>query len=150
MKEEISQLISDNGVEKQYNLSRYKANLGMDYIQDSLWAVKVSNTEVIKHSHNQPLKVLSFPIQTDDKWDINTYISKANDNVMYTNINQPFEGYTNTITTSHDNSSDDINKNIRYSVYAPEVGLVFKLHHVTSQQPDKSKTGSYITHTLIR
>ena len=150
VKEEISALIKDvNGV-KEYTIKRYRANGGQAYVQDSLWSVKTSNREVIKHQHNQSLKILSFPIQTDDQWNLNAYVSKPKDNLSYTNLNQSFQGYTHTIRTSHERSANIINQNERYNIYAENVGLVYKYYRVISQQPGEPRIGVYRTYTLIK
>lgn len=149
LKEEVSRQVKDDGTTKEYDIKRYKAEEGKVYVQDSLWAVRVSNKEVVKIENNNWLKILSFPIQTDDKWNVNTYLNKPTDEIRYTNLNEACNTYTSTIRTSYTVSDNIINKNERYDVYAQNVGLVYSYYNVTSQQPNQPKSGVFRTITRI-
>lgn len=150
LKEEVSEKVSDNGSTKEYNIKRYRSEEGKEYVQDSLWAVRVSNKEIVKIENNNWLKVLSFPITTDDAWDLNIYLNKPKDEISYSNLNEAFNGYASTIRTFHAVNNNIINKNERYSVYAENVGLVYQYYNVTSQQPNQAKSGFFRTFTRIK
>ncbi len=149
LKEEVSRQVKDDGTTKEYDIKRYKAEEGKAYVQDSLWAVRVSNKEVVKIENNNWLKILSFPIQTDDEWNVNAYLNKPMDEIRYTNLNEAFNAYTSTIRTSYTVSDNIINKNERYNVYAQNIGLVYSYYNVTSQQPNQPKSGVFRTITRI-
>lgn len=149
LKEVISEKVSDDGVTQEYNIKRYRAAEGEEYVQDSLWAVRVSNKEVVKIENNNWLKILSFPIQTKDNWNVNTYLNKPSDELSYTNLNEVHSRYKSTIKTSYAVSNNIIDKNERYCIYAQGVGLVYKYYNVTSQQPNQPKSGIFRTVTRI-
>ncbi len=134
----------------EYNLYRYKSIEGSAYVLDSLWAVRVFNDKIIRIENNIWKQVLSFPISGSVEWDKNAHATSNWDKTYYTHLGEDYQEYTNTVRVAHDISRNVIDQDERYSIYAPNIGLVYQYCNVTSQQPNQPKVGSFVTQKLIR
>lgn len=124
------EFIGENG-EKLNEVLRYVRPNGLENFRlDSVFSIRKDKNSIVKMEHNIPYVKLNLPIEEGKTW--NGYLFNArpardflaqdvNISKSVGNINFP---KTMTIIESQDSSLVD--KNLRYEIYADEVGLIYK------------------------
>jgi hypothetical protein len=143
VKLEVTGLLTQNGVEK-YVLHRYTRPQGSStYFSDETWSVEVDDFRYLQQEGNVPFLRLQFPISEGKTWNGNAYNTQAGtddcgdgnfncDMYQSTGVGKPFElpgvfTYDDTITVIENDEEDPIvGKDTRKSVYARNIGLVYK------------------------
>lgn len=133
-----------NGGELTYVIRRSRRDQGAaNYVPVETWSARVSEFQWIQQEGNIPFIKLQFPLVDGKSWNGNalnslggtepcTDGSFACDNYAVTDFQKSFEipgvlSYTNTVTIVENDEDDPIvAKDVRKSVYAKAIGLVYR------------------------
>ncbi len=144
-----------------YTIHREKRdNEQAEWKLDSVWTARKSSATLVSVENNVPVIRLVFPIANKLRWDANKF-NQANEKWFEYETDEPdstlagqtFTGLIKVIES--DIEENIVNRDERYAVYAPEVGLVIRwgitLGFCTVDCPDQKtiESGRFIQQTLI-
>ncbi len=118
--------------ELNYILHRFKRDLSTDKWQlDSVWTSRRTQNHAIVVENNIPFVKMVFPIRLDKVWDGNLFNSSPPDEYQITEISGSMETpagtFIDNLTVFENNERDTlIFQDIRQSIYALNVGLIYK------------------------
>ncbi len=118
--------------ELNYILHRFKRDLSTDKWQlDSVWTSRRTQNHAIVVENNIPFVKMVFPIRLDKVWDGNLFNSSPPDEYQITEISGSMETpagtFVDNLTVFENNDRDTlIYQDIRQSIYALNVGLIYK------------------------
>jgi len=98
---------------------------------DSVWTARRDQNHAIVVENNIPFVKIVFPIRLDKIWDGNLFNTLPEDEYQITEMDGQLEvpagDFTSLLTIFENNDPDTlIAQDIRQSVYAPEIGLIYK------------------------
>jgi hypothetical protein len=161
-KYEITDTYKSQVNEDVYVIHISKRNTSDDDWQVSeTWTAKVSNqNEVIVGEENILYVKMILPVHEGVTWKGNKYntieAERNNgriDNFVYINVKKPYNDFPNTITVLESDDKNFAYKDVRYSVYASDVGLVYRVNNYIDYCDDIDCFGMYIRkheHTKIQ
>ena len=118
--------------ELNYILHRFKRDLSTDKWQlDSVWTSRRTQNHAIVVENNIPFVKMVFPIRLDKVWDGNLFNASPPDEYQITEISGSMETpagtFVDNLTVFENNERDTlIYQDIRQSIYALNVGLIYK------------------------
>lgn len=118
--------------ELNYILHRFKRDLSTDKWQlDSVWTSRRTQNHAIVVENNIPFVKMVFPIRLDKVWDGNLFNASPPDEYQITEIGGSLETpagtFVDNLTVFENNEPDTlIFQDIRQSIYALNVGLIYK------------------------
>jgi len=124
------EFVGENG-EKLYEVLRYVRPNGLENFRlDSVFSVRKDNNVIVKMEHNIPYVKLDFPIEEGKTWNGNQFNARPSKNFLAENVSTPKsignQNFDKTITIIESQDSSLVNKNLRFEIYADEVGLIYK------------------------
>jgi hypothetical protein len=116
------------------------------------WTAKVSNAnEIIVTEENIAYVKLILPVREGSSWlgnKYNTIEADRNnsriDNYIFQEVNKPFGDYANTITVQQSNDINLVYKDVRASIYAEKIGLVYQINNYIDYCDDDTCLGLYL------
>lgn len=130
LKERIDQPYTDVTGQTAYRLVRYRrATENYPWQTDSVWAVRLVNSEAIRTENGRDFVRLVLPVANQLSWDGNRYNQLGRDEYTIRNAGQPYRvqdkvfGETVTVSTQLDSTLISVKK--RIDVYARQVGLIY-------------------------
>ena len=118
--------------ELNYILHRFKRDLSTDKWQlDSVWTSRRTQNHAIVVENNIPFVKMVFPIRLDKVWDGTLFNASPPDEYQITEISGSMETpagtFVDNLTVFENNERDTlIYQDIRQSIYALNVGLIYK------------------------
>lgn len=124
------EFLGENG-EKLNEVLRYVRTDGLDNFRlDSVFSVRKDENIVVKMEHNVPYVKLDFPIEEGKTWNGNLFNTRSLKDYLAENVNASKtvggSNFSNTITVIESQDSSLVDKELRYEIYADEVGLIYK------------------------
>ena len=124
------EFVGENG-EKLNEVLRYVRADGLDNFRlDSIFSVRKDENVVVKMEHNVPYVKMDFPIEEGKIWNGYLFNTRPARDFLAQDVNvSKSVGNTNfprTITIIESQDSSLVDKNLRYEIYADEVGLIYK------------------------
>lgn len=124
------EFVGENG-EKLNEVLRYVRPNGLEVFRlDSVFSVRKDENVVVKMEHNIPYVKFDFPIEEGKTWNGYLFNARPAKDFLAQDVNAAKSvGNTNfsrTITVIESQDSSLVDKNLRYEVYADEVGLIYK------------------------
>ena len=124
------EFVGENG-EKLNEVLRYVRPNGLENFRlDSIFSVRKNKDVLVRMEHNVPYVKLDFPIQEGKTWNGNQFNSRPLQNYLVQNVNVSKlignQSFDKTITIIESQDSSLVDKNLRFEVYADEVGLIYK------------------------
>lgn len=131
LKEQVVDTFSTQN-EINYILHRFSRDSSTDNWQlDSVWTARRTQNHAIVVENNIPFVKMVFPISLNKVWDGNLFNASPPDEYQITDIGRSLETpagtFVNNLTIFENNDPDTlIFQDIRQSIYALNVGLVYK------------------------
>ncbi len=131
LKEQVVDTFSTQN-EINYILHRFSRDSSTDNWQlDSVWTARRTQNHAIVVENNIPFVKMVFPIRLNKVWDGNLFNASPPDEYQITDIGRslvtPAGTFVNNLTVFENNDPDTlIFQDIRQSIYALNVGLVYK------------------------
>ena len=102
---------------------------------DSVWTARRNQNHAIVVENNVPFLKMVFPIRMNRTWDGNLFNTLPRDEYEITDtkgeLEVPAGTFTPVLTVFENNDPDTlIFQDIRRSVYAPEIGLIYKMSSI--------------------
>ncbi|WP_375558887.1 hypothetical protein ACE193_14235 [Bernardetia sp. OM2101] len=124
------EFLGENG-EKLNEVLRYVRPNGLEVFRlDSVFSVRKDENVVVKMEHNIPYIKMDFPIEEDKTWNGNLFNVRPAKDYLAQDVNAPksvgSSNFSNTITVIESQDSSLVDKELRYEIYADEVGLIYK------------------------
>lgn len=124
------EFVGENG-EKLNEVLRYVRPNGLEVFRlDSVFSVRKDENVVVKMEHNVPYVKLDFPIEEGKTWNGNQFNARPTKDYLAQNVNTSKSigntNFPNTITVIESQDSSLVDKELRYEIYADEVGLIYK------------------------
>ncbi|WP_338759742.1 hypothetical protein WAF17_12230 [Bernardetia sp. ABR2-2B] len=131
LKEVIGEEFEGENGEKLNEVLRYVRPNGLEVFRlDSVFSVRKDENVVVKMEHNIPYVKLDFPIEEGKTWNGNLFNTRPVKDYLAQEINasKSIGGTTfpNTMTIIESQDSSLVDKELRFEIYADEVGLVYK------------------------
>lgn len=143
-KEVLADTFTDISGKPAYRIERFRrATHTQPWQIDSVWVLRKTNNRLIKIEHNRPFIKLVFPIKHGMRWDGNALNSFAAEQYKAEMLETPFKLDSQKILPQslrivHRADSSLVNKNLRYEVYAKDIGMVYKktevLHYINDSK----------------
>ncbi|MCS7017847.1 MAG: hypothetical protein RMJ87_02515 [Cytophagales bacterium] len=132
LKEVVSERYITPAGEEAWQLVRYRrANGRQNWEIINVWTVRKTATFAMRTEENVPFLRLVFPISVGKTWNGNQYNTLGRENYRITSIGKShmFDGkpYNQTLTVLHRNDSTLVGKDKRMEIYAPNIGLIYRL-----------------------
>jgi hypothetical protein len=118
------------------------------------WSVKISSlNELIVNEENIPYVRLIFPVTEGLAWNGNKYngleeVNNETNEYKIVDYKQPYNDYLNTVTVEEADELNFVYKDMRYFVYAKDVGLVYHIDsyidYCNEQNAESNCFGLYI------
>ncbi len=124
------EFVGENG-EKLHEVLRYVRPNGLENFRlDSVFSVRKDDNVIVKMEHNIPYVKLDFPIEEGKTWNGNLFNSRLAKDYLAENVNTAKsvggKNFDKTFTIIESQDSSLVDKNLRYEIYADEVGLIYK------------------------
>ena len=124
------EFIGENG-EKVHEVLRYVRRNGLENFRlDSVFSVRKNDNVVVKMEHNIPYVKFDFPIEEGKTWNGNLFNARPAKDYLAQNVNAGkavgSNNFSRTITIIESQDSSLVDKNLRYEIYADEIGLIYK------------------------
>ncbi len=124
------EFVGENG-EKLNEILRYTRPNGLEVFRlDSVFSVRRDENIIVKMEHNIPYVKFDFPIEEGKTWNGNLFNNRPSKDYLAENVNAPktigSKSFSNTITIIESQDSSLVDKNLRYEIYANEVGMIYK------------------------
>ena len=124
------EFVGENG-EKLNEVLRYVRPNGLEVFRlDSVFSVRKDENVVVKMEHNIPYVKMDFPIEEGKTWNGNQFNARPLKDFLAEDVNASKtignSNFSNTITVIESQDSSLVDKELRYEIYADEVGLVYK------------------------
>lgn len=124
------EFVGENG-EKLNEVLRYVRVGGLDNFRlDSVFSVRKDENVVVKMEHNIPYVKLDFPIEEGKTWNGNQFNARSLKDYLAQDVNSAkligSNNFDRTITVIESQDSSLVDKELRYEIYADEIGLVYK------------------------
>jgi hypothetical protein len=124
------EFVGENG-EKLNEVLRYVRLNGLENFRlDSVFSVRKDANVVVKMEHNIPYIKLDFPIEEGKTWNGNLFNARPLKGYLAENVNTSKmvgnSTFNRTITVIESQDSSLVDKELRYEIYADEVGLIYK------------------------
>ncbi len=133
----------------------YRKNDTMQWAIKDVWFanLKPASAEIVEE--NVRFVKLAFPVKSNNNWNGNAFNYLPAETYSYDNINQSMtagtQTYDSTVTVNHKETVNLIEEDIRYEVYARNVGMIYKYTKTVEKniaQPDAIVKGVLIEYTL--
>ncbi len=139
VKEVIAQKYTDLSGQEAFLIHRFYRSGNQDLWkleQDSVWTAKIETSRATRTENNITFVKLVFPLKQNTKWDGNRLNNYGKEEYILLDYKKPFQllelPYDNTVTVSQSNTDDLCNKDVRYEVYADNIGLIYKESSILS------------------
>ncbi|AFM04370.1 hypothetical protein Fleli_1985 [Bernardetia litoralis DSM 6794] len=124
------EFVGENG-EKLNEVLRYVRADGLDNFRlDSVFSVRKDDNVVVKMEHNIPYVKFDFPIEEGKTWNGNQFNARPLKDYLAEDVNISKSignsNFSNTLTIIESQDSSLVDKDLRYEIYANEVGLIYK------------------------
>ncbi len=131
LKEIIGNEFEGENGEKLNEVLRYVRPNGLENFRlDSVFSIRKDENIVVKMEHNIPYVKLNFPIEEGKTWNGYLFNNRPAKDFLAENVNSPKlvggTSFDKTITVIESQDSSLVDKNLRYEVYADEIGLIYK------------------------
>jgi hypothetical protein len=147
---EIADKFSDHDGNDTYVIYRStRASEAASWTYIETWSAKISDlNELIVSEGDVPYIKILLPVHDGLSWKGNKYntieASRSNgriDNFTITDYQKPFDDHANTLTVTESNDINLSYKDVRYSVYAKDLGLVYAVNNYVEFCDDDSCFG---------
>ncbi len=124
------EFVGENG-EKLNEVLRYVRTDGLENFRlDSVFSVRKDENVVVKMEHNVPYIKFDFPIEEGKTWNGNQFNARPLKDYLAQEVNAAKSiggnNFNKTITIIESQDSSLVDKELRYEIYADEVGMVYK------------------------
>lgn len=133
VKEIVAEKFTDLSNQEAYKIYRYSRTDSHDTWKsepDSIWTAKAEAYRAIRTENNVTFVKLIFPAKQNIKWDGNRLNNQGKEEYMMQAYKKPFQimptVFENTLTVTHSTIDDLCNQDLRYEVYADNIGLIYK------------------------
>lgn len=123
---------------KAYRLERYyKYSDTSSWQLKDVWFFNIYPSMVQKVEENIRYIKLVFPIREGIRWDGNAMNNLKSEFYSYSHVNKPYIinslVFDSTVKVLHSNQSNLIEDNIRYEIYAKNIGMIYKFHRTVQK-----------------
>lgn len=143
LKEVIGDEFEGENGEKVNEVLRYVRLNGLEVFRlDSVFSVRKDENVVVKMEHNIPYVKVDFPVEEGKVWNGNLFNARPARNFLAQEVSAAKalgdNSFSNTFTVIESQDSSLVDKNLRYEVYADEVGMIYKRTEalIYCSQPD--------------
>ena len=131
MKEVIGDEFEGENDEILNEVLRYVRPNGLEVFRlDSVFSVRKDENVVVKMEHNIPYVKMDFPIEEGKVWNGNLFNARPAKDFLAeaVSVSKLVGGntFSNTFTVIESQDSSLVDKNLRYEIYAEDVGLIYK------------------------
>ncbi|MFZ7114034.1 MAG: hypothetical protein ACO1G9_01550 [Bacteroidota bacterium] len=131
IREEIESVLIDGEGDTAYIVRRYKRTSDtLPWEFTALWTSKLTNNALERVEDNRRFIRLTFPFNSDRKWNGNAYNDLTEEEYSYEDIHTPsgFSGlsFDSTVTVNQNEFISNINRIIKNEIYGNHVGLLYK------------------------
>lgn len=133
VKEVISQKYTDLSGQEAFHIYRFYRNNSQESWNtepDSVWSAKLDGYRATRKENNVDFVKLAFPVQENYKWDGNNFNSLGNENYVLSGLDKPYQvagqTFAHTLQVTHSQVDDNCGKDLRFEIYADNVGLIYK------------------------
>lgn len=132
LKEVVSERYITPAGDEAWRLVRYRRANGRDNWEIiNVWTVRKTPTFAMRTEENVPFLRLVFPARVGTTWNGNLFNTLSRENYRITDIGtrRIFDGkaYHQTLTVLHRNDSTLVGKDKRMEIYAPNIGLIYRI-----------------------
>ncbi len=145
LKEVISEPYTTPAGDEAWRLVRYRrANGRENWEIINVWTVRKTPAFAMRTEENVPFLRLVFPARVGVTWNGNQYNTLSRENYRITDIGtrRVFDGrpYNETLTVLQRNDSTLVGKDKRMEVYAPNIGLIYRISEQVAYCQDRTQT----------
>lgn len=150
-----STFIDDEGNEALRIERYFRKTDTSEWIIKDVWYANIKDNSAEKVEENIRYKKLVFPIKENTTWDGNIMNYLDEETYSYSDINESIlinnNMYDSTITVTHKNLSNLLEEDIRYEIYAKNIGMINKYTKTIEKDivnPEEIKSGVYVEYKL--
>jgi hypothetical protein len=144
LKEVISELYITPAGEPAWRVVRYRRADGrQNWEIISVWTARKTATFAMRTEENIPYLRLVFPVRLGKTWNGNQYNTLSRENYRITDIGRRYlidgRPYNETLSVLQRNDSTLVGKNRRMEVYAPNIGLIYRIDEQVAYCQDRTQ-----------
>ena len=131
LKEVIGDEFEGENGEKLNEVLRYVRPNGLEVFRlDSVFSVRKDENVVVKMEHNVPYVKMDFPVEEGKIWNGNLFNARPAKDFLAEEVGTAKSvggnNFSTTFTIIESQDSSLVDKNLRYEIYANEVGMIYK------------------------
>lgn len=144
LKEVISEPYTTPAGEQAWRVVRYRRSDGrQNWEIINVWTARKTATFAMRTEENIPYLRLVFPVRVDKTWNGNQYNTLSRENYRITDIGSRYlvdgRPYNETLTVLQRNDSTLVGKDKRMEVYAPNIGLIYRISEQVAYCQDRTQ-----------